>query len=193
MDDLPKPLRLQSRRSQPLLPNLKSYFQRFATFLPPLNFSDFFDSDLADALLSYQRNLGLNPTGLLDPSTLSLLSSPRCGMPDTSPNSTAVASADDHGRHLYSYFPGTPTWPPYKRVLTYALTPVSSVNIDIETLRPVFARAFARWAAASTLNFTEVTPDSEDIDLTVGFCNGDHGDGAVRWSFGNAGARILAY
>ncbi|PKA47876.1 Metalloendoproteinase 1 [Apostasia shenzhenica] len=162
----------------PLLPNLKSYFQRFG-YLPSniSNFSDLFDDGLTSALLSYQSNLGLNSTGFLDQSTLSLLTQPRCGVADVIHNSTSAA-ATTRGRHLYSYFPGRPSWSPEKRVLTYALTDTSAVSIDVPTLRPVFSRAFARWSAATTLNFTEVPSNSDgEIDITIGFYSGDHGDG----------------
>ncbi|KAL0916595.1 hypothetical protein M5K25_014122 [Dendrobium thyrsiflorum] len=157
----------------PLLPNLKSYLHRFGYLPTPVsNFSDLFDSDLAAALLSYQRNLGLPTTGSLDAETLSVISLPRCGVPDITPNSSG------RGRHLYSYFAGTPSWPSDKRVLTYALTDTSSISIDRRTLQDVFARAFARWSAATTLNFTEVSPpDSDYADITIGFYRGDHGDG----------------
>ncbi|XP_020578539.1 metalloendoproteinase 2-MMP-like [Phalaenopsis equestris] len=157
----------------PLLPNLKSYLHRFGYLpSPPSNFSDLFDSDLSAALLSYQHNLGLPPTGSLDTETLSLLSLPRCGLPDITPNSTL------RGRHLYSYFAGTPSWPSDKRTLTYTFTTTSSVSIDKPTLQAVFARAFARWSNATTLNFTEISPpDSDNADITIGFYGGDHGDG----------------
>ncbi|KAK8967849.1 hypothetical protein KSP40_PGU012496 [Platanthera guangdongensis] len=161
--------------SNPILPDLKNYLHRFGYLPPPpSNFSDVFDVNLTGALLSYQHNLGLPVTGFLDPATLTLLSRPRCGVPDVvAENSTAT-----RGRHLYSYFPGSPAWPADKRKLTYAITNTSSVSIDRPTLQAVFGRAFARWSAATTLNFTEVLPDSgNDADITIGFYSGDHGDG----------------
>jgi hypothetical protein len=76
------------------------------------------------------------------------------------------------GRHLYSYFPGSPMWPPFRRDLKYALTSTSETTIDRATLSAVFAR----WAAATNLRFT-VTTSEVEADLTIGFHAGAHGDG----------------
>jgi|UniRef100_A0A804PPN1 hypothetical protein len=87
------------------------------------------------------------------------------------------SSADAHGRHLYAYFPGGPTWPPFRRDLKYAITATSAAaSIDRSTLSDVFARAFSRWAAATNLRFAETASES-DADITIGFYSGSHGDG----------------
>jgi hypothetical protein len=162
------------------LAKLKNYLSRFG-YLPelPSRFTDTFDVDLEEAIKMYQRNFRLNITGVLDAATVAQMMAPRCGVADVI-NGTSVmtgaASAHVHGRNLYSYFPGAPRWPRSKRSLTYAIEDTSATAIDGATLSAVFARAFARWSAATTLNFTEVS-SSGDADIAIGFHAGEHGDG----------------
>uniref|UniRef100_A0ACD5YRG1 Uncharacterized protein n=1 Tax=Avena sativa TaxID=4498 RepID=A0ACD5YRG1_AVESA len=166
------------------LARLKDYLSHFG-YLPEAPssspFSNAFDADLEAAIATYQRNFGLNATGALDPSTVSQMVAPRCGVADVingtstmDKNTSSAASA--HGRHLYTYFPGGPMWPPFRRDLKYAIVATSATSIDRATLSAVFARAFARWSAATTLQFAETASES-DADITIGFYAGDHGDG----------------
>ncbi|KAK8455215.1 hypothetical protein SEVIR_4G105800v4 [Setaria viridis] len=113
----------------------------------------------------------------MDATTVAQMMAPRCGVADViNGTSTMGASSHAHGRNLYSYFPGSPSWPRSKKRLTYAITDTAATTIDRATLSRVFARAFARWSAATTLNFTE-TASARDADITIGFHAGDHGDG----------------
>lgn len=158
------------------LSKLKTYFHYFGYIpTPPAgNFSDNFDGSLESAVRLYQQNFHLNVTGELDDVTLQHIVRPRCGVPDvingtntmandTTPSVRAVAH--------YTFFQGQPRWPPYKHSLTYAFLAENQLS---ETVKSVFARAFARWAAVTPLNFTETYSDS---DITIGFYSGDHGDG----------------
>lgn len=153
--------------------NMKKYLSEFGYLPSPLsnsNFSDSFDSEFQDAILSYQRRLGLNATGYLDERTIEKMVSPRCGVADI------INGTYTHGRNLYTYFEGNPAWPNTSRDLRYALIATSASTIDVTTLRQVFARAFSRWAAVIPMNFTE-TDSAQDADITIGFYNGSHGDG----------------
>ncbi|XP_062233194.1 metalloendoproteinase 2-MMP-like [Phragmites australis] len=159
---------------------LKDYLSHFGYLPEPSStsgFTDTFDVDLEEAIKVYQRNFGLNITGVLDASTVAQMMAPRCGVADViNGTSTMGGSSHVHGRNLYSYFPGSPRWPRSKKSLKYAITQTSATSIDRETLSQVFARAFARWSTATTLNFTE-TASAKDADITIGFYAGDHGDG----------------
>uniref|UniRef100_A0A1D1Y833 Metalloendoproteinase 1 n=1 Tax=Anthurium amnicola TaxID=1678845 RepID=A0A1D1Y833_9ARAE len=159
---------------RPGLATVKAYLNRFGYYPTdePSNFSDAFDGDFEAAIRAYQHNFHLNATGALDAPTVDLMVQPRCGVADVLNGSNATTT---HGRGLYSYFSGNPTWPPYKRHLTYAFTSTSSVSLDISTIRAVFARAFSRWSEATTLTFSEATDGA--ADMTIGFYSGDHGDG----------------
>ncbi|KAJ0965492.1 hypothetical protein J5N97_026630 [Dioscorea zingiberensis] len=161
----------------PGLPDLKQYLHDFGYISgqSPANFSDSFDDELEAAIKTYQKNFRLNVTGVLDPSTIDQMTLPRCGVPDIINGTSTMASKSSlHGRGLYTYFTGNPRWPPFQSQLTYAFTSTSTVSISVSTLREIFSRAFARWADATTLTFTEV---ENDADITIGFFSGDHGDG----------------
>lgn len=163
------------------LAKLKDYLCHFGYLPEPSSssrFTDAFDADLEEAIKTYQRNFGLNVTGDLDTSTVTQMMAPRCGVADVINGTTTMgnSSAVVRGRNLYSYFPGSPTWPRSKKSLKYAITATSETTIDRATLSKVFASAFARWSAVTTLNFTE-TASASGADITIGFYRGDHGDG----------------
>ncbi|CAL5047043.1 unnamed protein product [Urochloa decumbens] len=156
---------------------LKDYLSHFGYLQESSGFTDIFDADLEEAIKVYQRNFGLDITGTMDARTVSQMMAPRCGVADViNGTSTMDGHAHAHGRNLYSYFPGSPSWPRSKKSLTYAITDTRATSIDRATLSAVFARAFARWSEATTLNFTEVS-SARDADITIGFYAGDHGDG----------------
>lgn len=167
------------------LAKVKDYLSRFG-YLPPESsgsFNDVFDADLEEAIKVYQRNFGLGITGVMDASTVAQMMAPRCGVADiingTSTmggGSASASAAHARGRNLFTYFPGSPSWPRSRKSLTYAVTQTSLTSIDRATLSQVLARAFARWSAATTLTFTE-TASERGADITIGFYAGDHGDG----------------
>ncbi|KAM3208777.1 hypothetical protein ACQJBY_063452 [Aegilops geniculata] len=158
------------------LARLKDYLSRFGYLpAPRAKFNDMFDADMESAIRTYQQNFGLEATGQLDAATVAKMMSPRCGVADII-NGTSAMGKTVHGRNLYSYFPGSPSWPRSKKSLRYAITAATETTIDRATLSKVFASAFARWSAATTLNFTE-TASASDADITIGFHSGDHGDG----------------
>uniref|UniRef100_A0ACD5VA22 Uncharacterized protein n=1 Tax=Avena sativa TaxID=4498 RepID=A0ACD5VA22_AVESA len=162
------------------LAKLKDYLGHFG-YLPTSSgakFNDIFDADMETAIRTYQTNFGLEVTGQLDASTLAKMMSPRCGVADVINGTSTMAAAGKtvRGRNLYSYFPGQPSWPRSKKSLRYAITATDATTIDRATLSEVFARAFARWSEATTLNFTETAREA-DADITIGFYGGDHGDG----------------
>ncbi|KAL5199644.1 hypothetical protein ABZP36_020847 [Zizania latifolia] len=163
------------------LAKLKDYLWHFG-YIPEASssgrFNDLFDADMELAIKTYQSNFGLRVTGELDVATVTQMMAPRCGVADvvngtsTMGNSSAVGL---RGRGLFSYFSGSPMWS--KKTLKYAIA-TSETSIDMATLSLVFARAFARWSAATMFSFTETAPDA-DADITIGFHAGDHGDGSA--------------
>ena len=159
------------------LARLKTYLSHFG-YLPalPTKFNDVFDADMESAIRTYQANFGLDATGQLEAPTVAKMMAPRCGVADVINGTSTMAKSTVRGRNLYSYFPGSPSWPRNKRSLRYAITETSATTIDGATLSAVFARAFARWSEATTLNFTETAREA-DADITIGFYAGDHGDG----------------
>ncbi|MQM14101.1 hypothetical protein Taro_047030 [Colocasia esculenta] len=164
--------------------HLKQYFHHFG-YLPgsPANFSDDFDHELESALLAYQHNFHLNATGILDTSTLSLVTKPRCGVADVV-NGTTPRRA--RGRSLYSHFPGRPSWPSNKRHLTYGFTARSVPS----PIRALVARAFTRWSDFTVFSFSEA--DIASADISISFFRGNHGDGAAFDGMGGVLAHAFA-
>jgi len=168
------------------LANLKSYFERFGYIphAPPSNFSDEFDDALESAIKTYQKNFNLNVTGVLDNATLQQIVLPRCGVADIINGTTTMnagkrnetASSSKPRFHTvahFTLFPGMPRWPEGTEELTYAFNPGNDLS---NTVKSVFASAFARWAEVTSLKFRE-TASYFSADIRIGFFSGDHGDG----------------
>ncbi|CAH8316957.1 unnamed protein product [Eruca vesicaria subsp. sativa] len=153
---------------------LKRYLHRFGYVTDDddaTNFSDVFDGHLESAISLYQQNLGLPITGRLDPTTVALMSSPRCGVSDTHMITTAAA----HTTARYTYFGGKPKW--NRDTLTYAFSETHKLDyMNSDDVKKVFRRAFGRWASVIPVSFEE-TDDYSTADLKIGFFAGDHGDG----------------
>lgn len=150
---------------------LKEYFQRFGYLpIPDTNFTDMFDENFESAVLTYQKKLGLTATGRLDSDTMQQIMSPRCGISDT-----------DHKLHMtqhFAYFYGEPRWvKSAPLMLTYAFSPQNMIDyIPLSEIKPVFQRAFSRWASVIPVNFTEAKK-YDSADIKIAFYRGDHGDG----------------
>ncbi|KAL4567186.1 hypothetical protein LXL04_022761 [Taraxacum kok-saghyz] len=152
---------------------LKKYMQRFG-YLKVTNLSsgDNFDYQLEIAVTQYQQKLGLALTGKLDSGTISQMTVPRCGVPDTSPPSKF------HAIRHYNYFNGKPRWSrAIPTTLTYAFSANCMVsNLNISDIKLAFRRSFTRWSAVIPVNFTE-SEYYEFSDIKIGFYAGDHDDG----------------
>lgn len=144
---------------------------------------DDFDELLESALKTYQNNYHLKVTGELDTETVSEMMKTRCGVADiiNGTNWMQRGKKKHHGHHdhgslhtvsHYSFFPGSPRWPPSKTHLTFAFLP----NTPTRARSPV-AEAFAEWAAATHFQFTQ-TQDHTTADMTIAFHRRNHGDGA---------------
>ncbi|KAF2316184.1 hypothetical protein GH714_041525 [Hevea brasiliensis] len=128
----------------------------------------------------------------LDSQTVSKMMMPRCGVPDIINGTTRMTSGKKNQRHSstsfhtvshYTFFPGSPKWPPSKYSLTYGFLP----QTPSRAMDPV-ARAFQTWAANTHFRFARVQ-DYTTADIKIGFYRGNHGDGS---SFDGRGG-ILAH
>ena len=150
---------------------LKRYLHRFGYVKDDAtDFSDVFDGHLESAISLYQQNLGLPITGRLDTSTVTLMSSPRCGVSDTHMIDTGVYTTA-----RYTYFGGKPKW--NRDTLTYAFSEIHKLDyLNSDDVKKAFRRSFGRWASVIPVTFEE-TDDYSAADLKIGFFSGDHGDG----------------
>ncbi|KMZ68570.1 Matrix metalloproteinase-9 [Zostera marina] len=135
-------------------------------------FNDKIDTAFISAVLAYQKFFHLNSTGILDHTTVGQMVIPRCGVPDFFPHHRNTTTL--HGRDLYSFFDGKPTWPKHKRNLKYYFTSYST-KIRPQTLRKIFARSFSRWERVTLLSFQKVHHPSK-ADIFLRFYSGNHGD-----------------
>ncbi|XP_057787039.1 metalloendoproteinase 4-MMP [Salvia miltiorrhiza] len=160
---------------------LKRYFRRFG-YLPPenQNLTDLFDDEFEQALILYQRNLGLNETGRLDHPTMKVIVSPRCGVGDFTDagRGGGGGGGDVKTTRRFAYFYGQPRWVrTTPMMLTYAFSPGYVIDyVGMPEIRAAFAAAFGRWSAVIPVNFTE-SEDYPAADIRIGWYSGDHGDG----------------
>lgn len=130
------------------------------------------------ALRHFQKCYQLDDTGTADEKTMTLLQSPRCGVPDVGPDPETSSGPAPFVLRGCSY--------PNPH-LTYSFlngTPDLTVNRQQEIVR----EAFAAWAAVTPLRFTEVAPN-ESPNFPVSFQRATHGDGS---SFDGPGT-VLAH
>lgn len=159
---------------------LKRYFHHFGYLMNRENttgtrFTDYFDDSFEHALTKYQANLGLPVTGKLDRETLSVITSPRCGVPD-------VVVPDGgtrlHVKRNYVFFSDRPRWNrAVPMTLTYAFSPENTIkSLSGLEIRTAIKNAFGHWASVVPVTFLE-TSDYGFADIKIGFYAGDHGDG----------------
>ncbi|KAL1565663.1 metalloendoproteinase 4-MMP-like [Salvia divinorum] len=158
--------------------DLKRYFTRFGYLQPEnQNLTDIFDNEFEQALIQYQKNLGLSETGRLDYTTMKVIVSPRCGVGDII-DAGGVGVGGLKTTRRFTYFYGQPRWVrDAPMMLTYAFSPGYVIDyVGMPEIRAAFAAAFGRWSAAIPVNFTEAENYGE-ADIRIGWYSGDHGDG----------------
>ncbi|MGC4088765.1 MAG: matrixin family metalloprotease [Polyangiaceae bacterium] len=117
---------------------------------------DQYDSVMQSAVSAFQRLNGLEPSGVTDAGTLTLMASPRCGVPDID-----RAQLDDRDKYLLK----ASSWPTSKTSLTYGF-----VTSFTAAQKAAVVNAFNTWAATTNLSFSEntSTPSSADFRFSFG-------------------------
>lgn len=136
------------------------------------------DKSTSEALASFQRALGLRPTGALDDETIDLIEKPRCGTPDT-PLIQALERAPEGAVAEFTLRGCSYS----SRVLTYRfVNGTDDVAGDAE--RAAVRDAFATWAGVLCgVAFEE--RQSGPADFEIAWATGDHGDGSAFDGVGN--------
>jgi hypothetical protein len=114
-----------------------------------------FEKTTRQALIEFQMNQGLEPSGQLDEPTLQLMNTPRCGVID-------LAEYAIQGRN----------WG--KNDLTYGFLNFTN-DLTPNEVRSAIQQALGLWSAVSPLRFTEV-PVASNPDIKIMFGSGNHGD-----------------
>ncbi|OWM64797.1 hypothetical protein CDL15_Pgr028514 [Punica granatum] len=160
---------------------LKRYLHRFGYLAPQptgSNFNDDFDAGLKSAIVKYQKRLGLQATGRVDPDTVASFMSPRCGVRDMHHHEASSPKTRlFHVTKHYKITDGRPIWDLSKPMtLKYAFYPDAMIDsLSREEIRAAFAQAFAKWAEVIPVKFEE-TSDHLFAQVRIGFYKGDHGD-----------------
>ena len=120
-----------------------------------------FDGELKSALTKFQRNMGLEPSGVVDAATAAAIATPRCGFPDDDPDASGVDKwALTSGRNRWT-----------KTAIKYR---IAQPNVALqgmgtkEATKAAILSGFQAWQATTNLTFTEVTSGE---DLVVDYKN----------------------
>ncbi|KAL6505393.1 hypothetical protein OROGR_025210 [Orobanche gracilis] len=133
---------------------------------------DFFDDSLELAIINYQSYFKLGVKGILDAETVHQMMRPRCGVPDSGNfRSDHFKNKSRNIASYYTYFPGSPKWPPTKRNLTYSFPPGERTDLNTSILY-----VLDMWAGVSPFRFTYIS-DYGQADIKISFQYRDHDDG----------------
>ena len=121
----------------------------------------YFDEDLESALTKFQRNMGLEPSGVVDAATAEAMAKPRCGFPDDDPDASGVDK--------WSLISGANKWT--KTAIKYKINQPNVALLGMgtkEATKAAILSGFQAWQATTNLTFTEVTSGQ---DLLVDYIN----------------------
>ncbi|XP_066601037.1 stromelysin-2 isoform X2 [Prorops nasuta] len=142
------------------------YLSQFG-YLPPANPASsgiLSEETMVKAITEFQAFAGLNVTGILDNDTVTLMSSPRCGVKDK-------VGASSDGRSKRYALQGS-RW--RVKDLTYKISKYPR-NLNKETVDKEISKAFKVWSSATDLTFTP--KKSGQVHIEIRFETGEHGDG----------------
>ncbi|KAG8441858.1 hypothetical protein GDO86_010876 [Hymenochirus boettgeri] len=154
--------------------NVEMWLQRYG-YLPPTDprMSVLRSAEtMQSAIAAMQHFYGINATGKVDRKTIDWMKKPRCGVPDR----MGAISRFNVRRKRYALT--GQKW--HHKHITYSIKNVTPKVGDSET-RKAIRRAFDVWQNVTPLTFEEV-PYSElengkrDVDITIIFASGFHGD-----------------
>ncbi|XP_017400261.1 macrophage metalloelastase [Cebus imitator] len=111
---------------------------------------------LKEKIQEMQQFLGLKVTGRLDTSTLEMMHTPRCGVPDV---------------HHFTTMAGRPVWK--KHYITYSIHNYTP-DMNHEDVDYAIQKAFQVWSNVTPLKFSKINAGVADIVMF--FARGAHGD-----------------
>ncbi len=119
-------------------------------------------------ILSFQAFAGLDQTGDLDPKTVKLMNTPRCGVTDI------VGHGATAKRRRKRYALQGSRW--RTRQLTYRITKYPSTSrLSKKSVDDQIRKAFDLWSTSTNLNFEE--KDRGSVHIEIRFEYKEHGDG----------------
>ena len=134
-----------------------------------------FDNATLTALTNYQQFHALEPTGILDESTVAMMGRRRCGCPDN-PSVLKFVTRDANGKILVDFGEMNDPVSSVKwshRDLTYRIQNTANTITDPATISAAMRVAFLGWSEVVGLTFREVGVN-DTADIRIGFFMGDH-------------------
>ncbi|KAJ3611442.1 hypothetical protein NHX12_021457 [Muraenolepis orangiensis] len=127
---------------------------------------------MQSAIAAMQRHYGLNVTGSLDRSTIDWMKKPRCGVPDQ------LGGVSKFNVRKRRYALTGQKW--QHRHITYSIKNVTP-KVGREETHDAIRRAFDVWQNVTPLRFEavpygELERTKKDVDITIIFASGFHGD-----------------
>ena len=116
----------------------------------------YYGAELADAVLAYQRQYGLEQTGLVDSATLTAMHTPRCGHPDNE-----LAALDDSEKWALR---GEPAYAPFN--VRWGIT-LPNPHASAQVTGLGIQAGFITWEPVTNKTFSNNTNTRE---ITVRFC-----------------------
>ncbi|KAK3551665.1 hypothetical protein QTP70_020876 [Hemibagrus guttatus] len=127
---------------------------------------------MQSAIAAMQRLYGLNVTGALDKNTIDWMKKPRCGVPDQ------LGGASRFSVRKRRYALTGQKW--QHKHITYSIKNVTP-KVGAEETHDAIRRAFDVWQNVTPLRFeavpySELERNKKDVDITIIFASGFHGD-----------------
>ncbi|XP_072050841.1 stromelysin-2-like [Amphiura filiformis] len=139
------------------------------------------DSDLYDALTSFQIMTNITVTGEMNSETMAMMSKDRCGVKDN------MGMSNKMRRRRYD---AMNRWP--EDEITWRVSSVTD-NLSRRDIVDTLERALSLWAEHSGLTFTQITDLDAPVDFNIEFKAGDHGDGPNQGLIFDGRGNVLAH
>ncbi|OCT93191.1 hypothetical protein XELAEV_18016256mg [Xenopus laevis] len=137
---------------EPMRPSERMFAEKYLDTFYPMGSKNTF----AEKLREMQKFFGMSVTGRLDSHTMTMMKTPRCGMPDVA---------------AFTQFSGNPRWSTTQ--LTYSIVNYTP-DLPRQLVDEAIKRAFGVWSNVTPLQFTAIS--SGDADIFIRFGARAHGD-----------------
>ena len=166
----------------------RNYLIKYGYISPNMNneIGNLETMDLSEGIVNLQHEAGIDETGFLDPPTINLLQTPRCGVKWSmisrrQKRFVIVRKWDTDVNHLNETII---SW--YLDLSNFEQ--IKSENLSKEVIQSIFSTVMNKWAKTSLIYFKEVLNEA-DANITIKFLEGSHGDG---YDFDGPG-KVLAH
>lgn len=132
------------------------------------------EQNIQTGIMNLQRDAGLEPNGILNPETLILLQTPRCGIKWSSQTRKKRFTTVDSWNNPKNYLNET--------IITYYLDLSNfekirnGENLTKNVINSIFSTVMNQWSETALINIQQVL-DITQANITIQFLQNNHGDG----------------